>query len=312
MMAGVLKKISVPLAVWVMLTLAPDAAVAGFSLGGAFKSPGYGARAWGMGGAAVATVNDEGSVYWNPGMMALAPTNAIGAAYINLVPGTTARQSQLAYVHVFNRHDTGPDGISVGYHAVGVMYTNLRLGVQSGENYDENTVRLAYSYTPDPLVSFAIAWDLFASSSGVDGFDSRGTSVDGALRLSMTEHVVVGLVARNAFSRYSYDDGTDYRREREYVLAVSSRSIPYFAIEGDMVYAHGGTSRWIVGAETDYMFGVLALRAGVAAISAGESRTVPYYGMSVGASRLFIHYNVNMDTESAFADTHRFTVSFSL
>ena len=83
-------------------------------------------------------------------------------------------------------------------------------------------------------------------------------------------------------------------------------------IEGDMVYAHGGTSRWIAGAETDYMFGVLALRAGVAAIQTGESRTVPYYGMSVGARWLFIHYNANMDADNAFADTHRFTLSISL
>jgi hypothetical protein len=312
MMERLSKRIAVVLAVSGALLGASTDALAGFSLGGAFKSPGYGARAWGMGGAAVATVDDEGSVYWNPGMMALAPTNTVGAAYINLVPGTIARQSQLAYVHVLKRHDTGEGAIAVGCHALGVMYTNLRLGIQTGEKYDENTIRVAYSYSPDPLVSFAIAWDLFASSSGVDGFDSRGTSVDGALRLLLTTNLTVGAVARNAFSRYSYDDGVDYRREREYVLAVSSRSIPYFTVEGDMVYAHGGAARWIVGAETEYMFGVLALRAGLAAVRSGESRTVPYYGLSVGARRLAIHYNANMDTENAFADTHRFTVSVSL
>lgn len=309
------RRIAAVAAVWCALTGSATDALAGYSLGGAFKSPGYGARAWGMGGAAVATVADESAVYWNPGMMAQAPDNIVGAAYINLVPGTTARQSQLAYVHVRGWHDTGEDGLSVGRHAFGLMYTNLHLGIQTGESYDENVLRVAYSYAPDPLVSFAIAWDVFASSSGVEGFDSRGTSVDGAIRLQLTERTTVGMVARNAFSRYSYDDGTDYRREREFVLGLSSRAITHVAIEGDMVYAHGGPSRWILGAESDYMFGVLALRAGVAAITTGENRTVPYFGMSVGSRwprRLAIHYNANMDTDNAFADTHRFTLSVSL
>jgi len=70
---------------------------AGYSQGGAFKSSSYGARAWGMGGAGVASVCDEGAVYWNPAMMAMLPSNSIGLSYVNLVEGTTARQSQLAY-----------------------------------------------------------------------------------------------------------------------------------------------------------------------------------------------------------------------
>jgi hypothetical protein len=289
-----------------------EAAYAGYSKGGAFKSPGYGARAWGMGGAAVATLDDEGAVYWNPGMMAVAPSNTVGASYIDLVVGATAHQSQLAYIHVLKATEPNETGRTVGRHVVGALYTNLRLGVQSGESYDENTLRLAYAYSPDYFISFAIAAEAFASKSEVPGFKARGTSVDGALRVMLTKNVTLGFVVRNAFSRYSYYDGSDFQREREFVLGLSTRATRFARIEGDVVWAHGDASRWIIGAESDYLFDVLALRAGFAVINAGESRSLPYFGFGVRYRRLALHYNASFDDETALADTHRFTVSVSL
>lgn len=289
-----------------------DAARAGYSRGGAFKSPGYGARAWGMGGAAVATLDDEGAVYWNPGMMAVVPSNTVGASYIDLVVGATAHQSQLAYVHILKANEPDETGGAMGRHVVGALYTNLRLGIQSGESYDENTFRLAYAYTPDYFISFALAAEAFASRSDVPGFKARGTSVDGAVRLMLTKNVTVGLVVRNAFSRYSYYDGSDFRREREFVLGISARATRYARIEGDVLWAHGDPSRWVVGAESKYLFDVLALRAGFAVITAGESRSLPYFGFGARFRRLSLHYNASFDKETAFADTHRFTVSVSL
>jgi len=295
-----------------MILASHGAAVAGYSEGGAFKVSGYGARAWGMGGAAIVTVDDESAVYWNPGMMALVPSNSVGASYINLVAGATAHQSQLAYVHALQVSKPDEYGKTVARHAVGALYTNVLLGIQGGEDYDENIFRLAYAYTPDYFVSFAIAWDIFASTSTVGGFKSKGTSVDGAVRLMLTENLTVGLVARNAFSRYSYYDGTDFRREREFVLGMATGAVPFVTVEGDVVMAHGGVSRLVAGAETDYLFDVLALRAGISMINTGESRTVPYFGFGARVSRLAVHYNATLDQENAFADTHRFTLSFSL
>jgi hypothetical protein len=285
---------------------------AGYSKGGAFVSPGYGARAWGMGGAAVATLDDEGSIYWNPGMMAMVPTNSLGASYIDLVAGATAHQSQLAYVHVLKANEADETDNTTARHAAGALYTNLRLGIQSGESYDENTLRLAYAYTPDYFITFAFAAEAFASYSDVPGFKARGTSVDGALRLLLTENVTLAFVVRNAFSRYSYTDGADFKREREFVLGVSTGAARFVRIEGDVVWAHGDPSRWLVGAESDYLFGLLALRAGFAVVKAGESRSLPYFGFGVRYSRLVLHYNANFDKETAFADTHRFTLSISL
>jgi hypothetical protein len=285
---------------------------AGYSEGGAFKSPGYGARAWGMGGAAIATVSDESAVFWNPAMLGLLQSNTVGASYIDIVPGASARQSQLAYVHVIRRSGQSVEGLSVARHAAGVLFTNLRLGIRGADDYDENTIRLTYTYTPDYFISFAVALDLFASGGGVEGFDARGTSVDGALRMFMTENFSLGIVARNAFSRISYDDGTDFRKEREYAVGLSSRSIAHVTVEGDLVLAHSKASRWIFGVESDYLFDVLALRAGYALIRTGESRGVPYFGFGARYGRISVHYNANLDEEHAFSDTHRFTLSVSL
>jgi hypothetical protein len=284
----------------------------GYSQGGAFKSPGYGARAWGMGGAAVATVGDESSIYWNPAMMARANSPIVGASYINLVAGTKAQQSQIAYLHVLKKSRPDHKGATMARHALGALYTNLRLGIQSGEGYDENILRLAYSYTPDYFVSFAVAADLLHSSSDVSGYKSKGTSIDLGLRFIVTKHTTLGIVARNAFSRYSYLDGADFRREREFAIGLSVDAIPHVTAEADAVIAHGKPSRWILGAESDYLFDVLALRAGFAVIKAGESRNVPYVGFGVNFNRLTLHYNANLDTENAFADTHRFTLSVEL
>jgi hypothetical protein len=295
-----------------VILIACSTAHAGWSEGGAFKSPGYGARAWGLGGAAVATVNDESAVQWNPAMLGLLESNTVGASYINIVPGATAKQSQLAYARVIKRSGRNVEGITVARHAAGILFTNLQLGIQSGESYDENTIRLAYAYTPDFFVTFAIGIDLFASSSEVRGFDGKGSSVDGALRVILTENFSVGLVARNAFSRLSYNDGGDFRKEREFQLGLSSKSIERVTIEGDVMVAHGKLARWMIGAESEYLFNVLSLRAGYALIRPGESRTVPYFGFGARVSHVSVHYNANLDKEYAFSDTHRFTLSVSL
>ena len=300
----------------ILLTLAACAATsarAEYSEGGGFRLPGYGARAWGMGGAAIATVDDESAVSWNPAMLTLIGANTAGASYINLIPGATARQSQLVYAHVLQPATNDEGQKPYSRHVVGAMYTNLTLELAGGENYSENFVRLAYAYAPDYFVTFAIAGDLFFSNSDIPGFDALGTSVDFAARLTLTRHIEVAAVARNAFSRYSFEKGQDFRKQRAFAFGASYDAVPHVTIEGDLVFDHGDLARTIGGFETDYFFNVLALRAGYAILDSGESRSIPYFGFGLrGGSRFFIHYNANLDDEKAFEDTHRFSLSVSI
>ena len=289
------------------------AAHADYSVGGAFRHPGYGARAWGMGGAAIATVDDESAVYWNPAMLALVRGNTIGASYVNLVQGTTSRQSQLAYVHVIARN-RGEGGRESARHVAGLLYTNINLGIAESNSYNENLLRLVYAFTPEHFISFGFSFEAFFSTSDVDNFGGKGTTVDGSVRLQLTEYTTVGLVVRDAFSRYSFEDGADFQKERNWALGIGFAGLPFVALEGDAVYDHGGVSRLVAGAETEYILGHLALRAGASSLRSGTSRTVLHAGLSVRAleERLNLHYNYNLDEASAFEDTHRFTLSFVL
>jgi len=283
------------------------------SVGGAFRQPGYGARVWAMGGAGSATVGDESAIYWNPAMLALLPKDAIGFSYVNLVPGTKAQQSQFAYAKILSSNGSD-EGHRTTRHVIGILYTNLRLGINDDNRYTENLLRASYAFSPDHFITFGASMEGFFSSSSVDNFGALGTTVDAAIRLNLTRRTTVAVVARDLFSRYSYDDGRDFKKDRGFVLALGYHALRNLKLEGDAWWNYGKISRYILGAETDYLLGHLALRAGVASLRTVEPRTVPYAGIGVRLikSHVNIHYTVNMDNEAALEDTHRFTLSILL
>ncbi len=292
----------------VVALCAASGAHAESSQGGAFLLSGYGARVWGMGGTGVALVDDESALDWNPARLSLAP-RTLGASYVNLVQGTSTGQSQIVFVTPFGKG--AREANAIARHAGGVMFTNVRADVLGGESYSENHVRVAYAFSPEPLVSVAIAGQVYFSNSGVSGFDAWGTGVDFAARLSLSPTWELGIVGRDVFSRYTYSDGRDYDKEREYVIGVATHAIRGVALSADVVRSYSMWSRAMLGAETDYLFSFLSIRAGLTFREAGESRTAPAFGASVRAfsGRLTLHYGANLDTETAFGTTHRVSLA---
>ena len=279
-------------------------AAAESSQGGAFKLPAYGARAWGMGGAFVAVADDESAVDWNPAGIAHAG-RVVGASYLQLMEGVSAGQSQLVYAMPLtrSRQETG-----AATHAAGAMLTNFSADISGGETYSENYLRLAYAFTPEPLVSFGLGISAFMSSSGVDGFDAWGTAVDFGGTLSLSQKWRVALVGRDLFSRYNFDDGHDYKKEPEYIVGVARESGP-LALAADVVRSYGNWARVSAGAETEYFFSHVALRGGVAWLSSAEPRTIPSFGVSVKVDRLSLHYGASIDDDEALGNTHRVSLA---
>ena len=280
------------------------------SLGGAFILPGYGARAWGMAGAVAARIDDESAVDWNPAGISRARRSA-GLAYVELVPEAFVNQAQASFVMPFGPPPDTETGVS--HHAAGAMFTNLSADLGAGLTYQENHLRVAYAWSPQPLASFGFAGSVFFSQTDVANFDGWGTAFDLAGRLSLSRNWTFALVGRDVFSRYSYDDDRDYKKETQYVVGLSRQNFYGIDLETDVVYVHEGWHRALLGAETHYLFGYVALRGGVGLWSAGDARATYSFGASARAlDRLFVHYGAQIDDEDAFGTMHRFSLAVRL
>lgn len=289
---------------------APGARAAS-SQGGAFDLPEYGARVWGMGGTAVALVDDESALDWNPARLSLV-SRTIGASYVNLVQGTTIGESQIVFVTPFGHDPAHRHGVA--QHAAGIMFTNLSANVLGGERYSENHLRVAYAISPQPLFSIAMAGQLFFSRSGVSGFDAWGTGVDFAGRLSLSRNWDIGVVLRNAFSRYTYSDSQVFEEERRLVLGIATHRYRHVTLSADAVHSYGTWSQTMIGAESEYLFSVLAVRAGITFHHLEESRATAAFGASVRAfgERVTLHYGANLDNRDALGTTHRISLGVRL
>ncbi|GEM_PF-1366968 len=295
-----------------IILLYPAESYCGYSHGGAFKVPGYGGRAWGMGGAAASLGGDESAAYWNPAFLSCLENDYAGLSYVNLIAGVKAGQSYIAYARVLKDSPAGETDRKIARHAAGVIYGNLSLGLAGGGDYSENSVRLAYAYTPDYFLSLGAAASMLISRSDVPGFDSRGSNIDVGLRLQISESTSLGLVLRNAVSRLLYGDGRDYALSRSYTLALSFSPAGKLLLACDCIFSQSGLSRAVLGGEYPLLANRVFLRSAGAYLPAGGGRFIPYLGMGFRFNRFLFQYNANFDSEDAFEDTHRFSVGLEL
>jgi hypothetical protein len=261
-----------------------------------------------MGGAAIASGADEGSVYWNPAMLAVIDEHRLGLSYSNLIPGTDARQSYAAYAQSLKQGPVDEPGLEHAVHAIGAIYGNLALELSDGQSYAENTLRLSYAYTPMYFMSFGVSFVGLATSSDVDGFGGTGTALDASIRLAITRTLTFAAVFRNALSQLSFDDGTDLSLPRSTTFGLAYQAMPNLLVETDIEAQFGGFSKLVLGSEYTVYHDVLALRAGLASVTTGENRTIGYVGAGVRVRQFYFDYSVGFDNEEAFERTQRFAL----
>lgn len=289
----------------------PDA-LAGYSRGGSFSAPGYGARAWGMGGAAVAIGSDEAATCWNPALLSLVDRGWLGLSYVEPVPGAGVRQSYVAYARPLKRGAADEPELAFNEHALGILYGNLSFDIPDGRGYAENSLLIGYAYSPEYFVSVGASVGVLVASGDIGDVEARGTTFSAGLRVALLERLTLGAVVGNAFSYLMFDSGEDYPLARSFTLGLGVRLLENATVEGDVVGAFGGISRVVLGGEATLFSDLLALRGGASAITAGESRVVPHVGLGIAFRRFRLDYNANLDSEEAFGDTHRFSLAVGL
>jgi hypothetical protein len=161
-------------------------------------------------------------------------------------------------------------------------------------------------------LSFGAAFNLLTISSDYDQFDGTGTSIDAGLRIGLLKDITFAFMARNAASLLNYSDDIEENLSRSYTIGLALQNISHLLVEGDIVFAHGGVSRYIVGAEGILFADILAVRVGLSSLQFGESRTIPHLGFGIKFRRFQLNYNANFDSERALEDTHRVSLSVFL
>ncbi len=296
----------------VLVVAAAAPAFAGYSRGGGFTAPGYGARAWGLGGAATAIGADESATYWNPALLSHLGEKRLGFAYVDLVPGAEAQQSYLAFAMPLKEGPLEEPGLEYATHALGAIYGNLSLDLSDGKKYTENSLLIGYSYAPAYFISVGASFGMLFSAGDLDNFDAKGTTVSAGIRIALLEKLSLGLVARNMFSKILFDSGENVSLERAFTLGLGYQLFDTVSLEGDFVNAYGGLARMVIGGEATLFSDLLVLRGGLSAITSGENRSIPHLGIGVHFNRIYIDYNANFDSEEAFENTHRFSLGIGL
>jgi hypothetical protein len=261
-----------------------------------------------MAGAAVASGADEASVYWNPAMLGLIDEHRVGLAYSNLIPGVDARQSYVAYAQALKQGPVNEPGLEFAEHAIGAIYGNLTIELADGQFYSENTLRISYAYSPAYFLSFGVGFAGLQTTSDVQGFGATGTALDASIRLGLSRAFTMAAVIRNAFSQLGFEDGRTETLPRSYTLGLAYTGVSNLAVETDVEAKFGGFSKFVLGAEYKVHHDVLAVRAGLATITVGESRSIAYLGAGVQVRRFRFDYAVDFDSDEAFENTQRLSL----
>jgi hypothetical protein len=295
----------------VVAALAATPARAEYSLGGGHAAPGFGARPWGMGGV-VALGGDESAIYWNPGKLAVLERNRVGFSFVNIVPDADAYQSQLAYAHILKRGPENDPGLAFNKHTIGALVENLRLDLSDGQRYTENSLRIAYAYSPVYYLTLGTTFGLLFTSSDVVGFGSSGSVIDIGGRIAVMRGVTLGIVARNVLSQIKFEDDVDQRLPRSYMLGVAYTGVKDLSLEVNLERKFGNASRYVIGGEYRLFSDMLAVRAGISSLRSGVGRSMPHIGIGFSYDRVRIDYNANFDEDTAFDTTHRFGLGVGL
>lgn len=277
-----------------------------FSRGGVFLPMGHGARALGMGNAAIVSTRDDAAAYWNPAQLVWIPGRAgMTLAHAEFLPEVGSGHSALSAARAVGPRFGEPEQSRQPTRwAYGLYLAHLGLEFAAGD-WSENTLQLALAHAVNNFTSVGVGVKLLRLANGFDAGDATGAGVDLGLGFQITDRLAAAAVVRDAWTRVAFGTDTWQTQSGAIELGLEFRPHPAWTAEADLVYREKDLQRGAAGVEWRVFEEILWLRGGLTLLRTGDSRTYPSAGASLAYRHFVLDYAASFDDAEAFDTGHR-------
>lgn len=294
---------------------------------GQFLKIGVGARSVGMGGAAVASVNDASAIYWNPAVIAGFGNRRVLASYTDWFLDT-----ELAFTSiVLPMKSFGTIGFSFNSLSMGMMdVRTVELPEGTGEQFTAGNLAFSVTYARKLTNFFSIGFNAKYVQESIWHCDATSIAFDfGSLYRTDNNRLLIGASVSNfgdkmQFTgkdlRIYYDQNSNETGDNEYIPAYYETSrwdlplifrigcalnYPEFPIgdivaEIDAIHPNDNTEQVNLGIEWD-LNRTLFIRTGYQALFQEQSEQ----GLTVGGGIRWKLLNSYLNVNYAYADFGR-------
>jgi hypothetical protein len=264
---------------------------------GAFVPYPVSVRGVGMGGAYAALAQGSGAPYHNPAAMGFSEERFAGVSYADLGSMGLVRNVYLDYVQ--------PDR---GYGASGIYWNWRGTEVEGpggkGElGYSENTLCYALAKRIGQYISVAAAVKGYFIVTDIQDAGGKGAGLDLALYAAPDPFSTLGLVVRNAISRFAWDTGLADNLPLELEIGGSYLILDQLVAVAELRFEKSHYTGFSLGGEYSVVPEVFMVRGG---FTRRFDRTSPAFGLGFRHQTFRFDYAAEMDGgTSGLGTTHR-------
>jgi len=266
-----------------------------FSRGGVFLPLGHGARAHGLGGAAVVSTLDDAAVAWNPANLTWSPQPAgLTFMHAELLPGVDHGYDTASFGRAAGpRLGSGDEVRRPTRYGYGLLLTHLGLDFDTS-SWSENAMTLAGAVALENFASVGAGVKLLRVTNDFTDGDGRGVGLDLAFSALVTDRLTAALVLRDAWTRVRFDTRTWQTQPRTLDAGIALRVRSAWLVEVDV---RSGThlQSTAAGLEWNAVRDLLWLRGGWTSLAAGVGRSYPSAGAGLRHERFGLDYGVSFD-----------------